>query len=100
MRKVTEPATHWLIRKYTQREFMRLLGITDGKVLRVWNLIREVEVCMWFNEGGSRDVYHFTEGEFCGLLGLPDDHRLSSVHVSVDLFPWSKAIEVQMYPRG
>ena len=78
---------------------MRLLGITEGKVLRVWNLIREVEVSMWSNEGGSRDVYHFTEEEFCGLLGLPDDHRLSSAYVNIDLFPWSKAIEVRMCPK-
>jgi hypothetical protein len=100
MRKVTEPATRWLHRKYTQREFMRLLGITEGKVLRIWCLIREVEVSMWSDEGGSRDTYHFTEEEFCGLLGLPDDHRLSAAHVRIGLFPWSKVIEVRMYPKG
>ena len=100
MRKVTEPAIRWLTRKYTQREFMRLLGITDGKVLRVWCLIREVEVRMWFNEGESRDIYYFTEREFCGLLGLPDDHRLSAAYVGIGLFPWSKEIEVRMCPRS
>ena len=78
---------------------MRLLGITEGKVLRVWNLIREVQVSMWFNEGEPRDVYYFTEEEFCQILGLPGDHRLSAVHVGIALFPGMKAIEVRMYPK-
>lgn len=99
MRKEVSPPTRMRTFLFSEKEFMQLLGIEGGCIVRVSCLIREVEIAMDLNADGTRDHYHLDEEEFRQKLGLPADYRPSSAFVQLTFPLCRRQIEIRAFPR-